>query len=119
MAKGACMASIPTCLPAGTWSVTAIGSGLEKIGVYRAGEPHIPVLSGSDWCPYCVKARQYFHRNGIRFHDLDIERDAGAARQHKTLGHTGVPVLVYEDRVWSGFEAATMDRRREWIGNGQ
>lgn len=92
---------------------------LEEIGVYGAGEPHIPVLFGTDWCPYCAKARQYFDRNGIRFHDLDIERDAEAARQYKAIGRSGIPVLVYEDMILGGFDEATMERRREWIGDGQ
>ncbi|MDF3030484.1 MAG: Glutaredoxin protein [Moraxellaceae bacterium] len=92
---------------------------LEDLGIYRAGEARIPVLYGTDWCPYCAKARQYFHGNGIRFRDLDIERDAEADRQYKALGHNGVPVIVYDDMVLSGFDARDMDRRREWIGDGQ
>lgn len=91
---------------------------LEQVSVYRAGEAHIPVLFGTSWCPYCAQARQYFSDHGMTFRDLDIERDAEAKRQYDALGLSGIPVMVYEDMIWSGFSARSMDDRRKWVGNG-
>lgn len=90
---------------------------LDQLGVYGAGEPRVPVLYGTDWCPYCAKARQYFAANGIIYRDLDIERDGEARRQHEALGYKGVPVIVYADMVWSGFSAESMNERRKWVGD--
>lgn len=92
---------------------------LEQAGVYRAGEARLPVLYGTAWCPYCAQARKYFDSNGIAFRDLDIEHDAEAKRQYDALGLSGVPVMVYEDMIWSGFSARSMDERRKWVGNGR
>lgn len=89
---------------------------LDQLGVYAAGEPRIPILYGTDWCPYCAKARQYFAENSIAYRDLDIERDSVANGQHKALGFKGVPVIVYEDMVWSGFSVESMEARRKWAG---
>ncbi|MDP2229180.1 MAG: glutaredoxin domain-containing protein [Moraxellaceae bacterium] len=88
---------------------------LDRIGVYRQGEARLPVLYGADWCGYCTKARQYFNRHGIAFRDLDIERDDEARRHHDALGFKGVPVIVYEDMVWSGFGVQMMEEKRLWV----
>jgi glutaredoxin len=90
-------------------------SMLDRIGVYRPGGKREIVLYGTDWCGYCAAARQYFAEHDIPYRDLDIERDDEAAEQHRLLGHSGVPVIVYQDMVWSGFSAKTMDARREWV----
>lgn len=87
---------------------------LEQAGIYRSGEAHVPILYGTDWCGYCAAARRYFADNGIAYRDLDIEHDAEARRQYDAIGLSGVPVMVYEDMIWNGFSAESMDARREW-----
>jgi glutaredoxin len=87
---------------------------LEQAGIYRAGEVHVPVLYGTGWCGYCAAARRYFADNGIAYRDLDIEHDAEAKRQYDAIGLSGVPVMVYEDMIWNGFNAESMDARRQW-----
>lgn len=91
---------------------------LEQVGIYRAGEAHIPVLFGTTWCPYCAQARAYFSDHGMAYRDLDIEHDAAAKRQYDALGLSGIPVMVYEDMIWNGFSAQSMDDRRKWVGDG-
>ena len=90
---------------------------LDELGVYRAGEPRLPVLFGTSWCPYCAQARKYFAAHGIAFRDLDIEHDPEAKRQYDALGLSGTPVMVYEDMVWNGFSAQSMDEKLKWVGN--
>ncbi len=92
---------------------------LDRAGVYRAGDARLPVLFGTSWCPYCAQARKYFEAHGIAFRDLDIEHDAEARRQYNALGLSGIPVMVYEDMIWSGFSAQGMDEKRKWVGNGR
>lgn len=87
---------------------------LEQAGIYRSGEAHVPILYGTDWCGYCAAARRYFADNGIAYRDLDIEHDTEAKRQYDAIGLSGVPVMVYEDMIWNGFNAVSMDARREW-----
>jgi glutaredoxin len=88
---------------------------LHRAGVYRDGEPRIPVLYGTDWCGYCAAARAWFTARGMAFRDLDIERDPDARRQYDTIGLSGVPVVVYEDMIWNGFSDESMDVRRQWV----
>lgn len=86
-----------------------------QAGIYREGEARLPILYGTTWCGYCAAARRYFADNGIAYRDLDIEHDAEAKRQYDVIGLQGVPVIVYEDMVWNGFDAGTMDAKRKWV----
>lgn len=90
---------------------------LNQMGVYRAGEVRLPILYGTTWCGYCKQARQYFADHGMAFRDLDIEHDAEAKRQYDALGLSGVPVMVYEDMIWSGFSAERMAAKQQWVGD--
>lgn len=90
---------------------------LDRVGAYRAGEARLPILYGTAWCGYCAAERKYFADKGIAYRDLDIEHDAEAKRQYDALGLSGVPVTVYEDMIWSGFSAASLDAKRQWVGD--
>ena len=61
------------------------------------------VMYSTDWCPYCKRARKYFHDNHIRFTDHDIEKDSAANRIYKQLGGSGVPLILVDDRKLQGF----------------
>lgn len=89
---------------------------LEQAGIYRRGEAREPIIYGTDWCGHCAEARRYFTAHGIPFRDLDIEHDPEALRQYDAIGLPGVPVMVYEDMIWNGFSAESMDATREWVG---
>jgi glutaredoxin len=63
------------------------------------------VMFGTSWCPYCAKAREVFARNGVRFTELDLERDGAAeAFQRDVMGLGGFPTIVIGNRVTQGFD---------------
>jgi glutaredoxin-like YruB-family protein len=56
-------------------------------------------------CSYCNLAKQYFRRNKIRFRDVDISKDAAAARDAvRRSGQMGVPVIDIGGKVIVGFD---------------
>lgn len=57
---------------------------------------HVVVYS-SDWCPYCVRAKQLLERKGIEFEEIrvDGQPDVRAAMAQKA-GRTSVP------QIWIG-----------------
>jgi mycoredoxin len=51
------------------------------------------------WCGYCVRLKKLMQREGIRYTEVDIERDAGAADvvMQANGGNRTVPTLVFAD----------------------
>lgn len=56
-------------------------------------------------CSYCNLAKQYFRRNNVRFRDVDISKDAAAARDVvRRSGQMGVPVIDIGGKIIVGFD---------------
>lgn len=59
---------------------------------YDDGSPKL-VMYGASWCPYCLKAREYFVDNGLNFKEWDVEKEFVGKRHFETLEGTGYPVI--------------------------
>jgi glutaredoxin len=68
------------------------------------------VMYSASWCGYCRKARNYFKAKGIPFIEYDIEKSRAAAKRHKKMGASGVPVILYRDKRMNGFSEAGFER---------
>jgi glutaredoxin len=69
--------------------------------------------------PYCARARKFFHANGIRHTEHDIEKDAEANAAYGRLGGGGVPVFVIAGRTIHGFDERELASvLRPWLGQG-
>ena len=63
------------------------------------------IMFATSWCPYCAKAREVFAKKGVRFTELDLEKDAAAeAFQRDVMGLGGFPTIVIGNRVTQGFD---------------
>lgn len=76
------------------------------------------VMYMTDWCPYCVKAREYIKSLGVRLVEYNVERDPAKARERtaKSGGRKSVPVIDVEGIIIPGYspqaiKAAVEDRR--------
>ena len=80
------------------------------------------IVFGTSWCPSCRTARQYFQRKGVRFADLDVERDAKAAAQYQQISRAHnlrpgvVPVIVVGERVFQGFSRLQVEAALTRLG---
>lgn len=72
--------------------------------------PRVIVFSTPS-CTYCNAAKRYFRDNGIKFKDVDVSRDATAARDmvHRS-GQMGVPVIDIGGKIVVGFDRPKIDR---------
>jgi len=52
------------------------------------------VMYSTEWCGVCKKAKAYMQQNSIRFKEYDIEKNSNANRKFKSLGGSGVPLIV-------------------------
>ncbi len=62
-------------------------------------------------CPHCRSAKQYLRQKGVPFKDVDVARDAAAARDMvRRSGQQGVPVLDIGGKIIVGFDRPKIDR---------
>ena len=55
---------------------------------------------------FCDQAKEYLSQKGIKFQERDIAQDPGALADLKKLGYMTTPVIVIDDSVIVGFDAA-------------
>jgi len=73
-------------------------------------QPRVIVFS-TPTCPHCRSAKRYLKTRGVRFTDVDVSRDAQAARDMvRVSGQQGVPVIQINGRPIVGFDRAAIDR---------
>lgn len=61
-------------------------------------------ISTTPTCGFCSQTKDYFRQRGIKFRDVDVTRDAAAARDMvRRSGQQGVPVIDIGGRIVVGF----------------
>jgi glutaredoxin-like YruB-family protein len=69
------------------------------------------LLFSTSTCSWCRRAKRYFRERGVPFKEIDIERDAAAARDIvRKTGQRGVPVIKIGGRWIVGFDRERIDR---------
>jgi len=62
-------------------------------------------------CSFCTAAKRYFREKNVRFTEVDVSRDASAARDIvRRTAQMGVPVILINNRPIVGFDQPTIDR---------
>ncbi|MCS6993588.1 MAG: NrdH-redoxin [Anaerolineales bacterium] len=62
-------------------------------------------------CTYCNMAKKYFRDKGVKFKDVDVSRDAAAARDMvRRSGQQGVPVIDIGGKIIVGFDRSRIDK---------
>jgi mycoredoxin len=61
--------------------------------------PVLPTVFTTRWCGYCVRLKSQLSRAGIEFHEVDIEKNAGAAVlvAQVNSGNLTVPTVLFPD----------------------
>lgn len=82
---------------------------------WNAEQPEV-ILYATDWCGYCAATRRLFAANGIRYTELDIEKNRDAQEGHRRLGGKGVPLIVVGQEVFHGYnEAGLKAALQPWL----
>ena len=89
------------------WAETIFGgTGMTE----TKSQPKVVVFS-TPTCSYCNMAKQYFRQKNVRFTDIDVSRDAAAARDMvRRSGQKGVPVIDIGGIVIVGFNRLKIDQ---------
>jgi glutaredoxin-like YruB-family protein len=76
----------------------------------KKSTPRVIVFSTPS-CTYCNAAKRYFRDKGVKFRDVDVSRDAAAARDMvRRSGQMGVPVIDIGGKIVVGFDRPKIDR---------
>ena len=67
-------------------------------------------LYATAWCRHCKAAKAHFAKRGIPYVEHDIEKSDFARSEHKRLGGSGVPLIVFGSHKMKGFSPARFDR---------
>ncbi len=71
---------------------------------------HQVVVFSTPTCPWCSRLKAYLRSKNIAFKDVDVSRDASAAREMVSKsGQMGVPQAWIDGQVVVGFDRARVD----------
>ncbi len=74
------------------------------------GGTHRVIVFSTPTCVWCNRAKTYLRARGVPFRDVDVSRDAAAARDLvRRTGQMGVPVIEIDGRPIVGFDQARID----------
>ncbi|MFZ5515603.1 MAG: glutaredoxin family protein [Candidatus Zhuqueibacterota bacterium] len=69
----------------------------------QATQPRVIIFT-TPTCTWCNRVKSYLRQHRIRFRDIDVTKDASAARDLERRGHRGVPVLFIGSATVVGFD---------------
>lgn len=62
------------------------------------------------WCGFCHMAKAYFDKLGVKYKDVDVEKDMSAAKEAvEKSGQMGVPVIDIDGTIIIGFDRPKID----------
>jgi glutaredoxin len=67
------------------------------------------IMYSTRWCPYCIKARDYFNRHQFSYVEYDIETSATNLENFQALNGNGVPLILAGDRRMQGFSPQSFE----------
>lgn len=73
-----------------------------------ASTPRITLYSTRN-CPNCKRARQYLQQKGMKFQELDVQKNLRAQKMLARLGTRSIPVIMIGDIRIEGFDRQGID----------
>ncbi len=62
------------------------------------------IIYSKDYCPYCVRAKEFFRKKSIRFDEINISKDPAAYEGLKErTHHMTVPQIFINDNFIGGY----------------
>lgn len=69
------------------------------------------VLFTTPTCSFCNMTKKYFREKGIKYREVDVSRDAAAARDMvRRSGQMGVPVVDIGGKIIVGFDKPKIEK---------
>ncbi|GLP95107.1 glutaredoxin family protein [Paraferrimonas sedimenticola] len=62
------------------------------------------IMYSRDFCPYCLKTKDYLKANGIAFVEMNVDHSEVAAQQMRRLNGYVTPTMLVNRQVIMGYE---------------
>lgn len=86
-------------------------SGAPAARAAQQARAHRVLVFTTPTCPWCTRAKAYLRERHVPFREVDVARDAAAARDLvRRTGQTGVPVVEIDGKPVVGFDKSQIDR---------
>ncbi len=86
-------------------------SGAPAARAAQQARAHRVLVFTTPTCPWCTRAKAYLRERHVPFREVDVARDAAAARDLvRRTGQTGVPVVEIDGKPIVGFDKSQIDR---------
>jgi glutaredoxin-like YruB-family protein len=73
--------------------------------------PHRVLVFTTPTCSWCTRVKTYLAQRRVPFREIDVSKDAAAARDLvRRSGQMGVPVVEIDGRPVVGFDKSRIDR---------
>lgn len=70
------------------------------------------ILYGTEFCPWCQRAEEFFEENKIKFKYIDVGKDKESGMEMiEKSGQKGVPVIEIDDEIIIGFDEARIRKK--------
>ncbi len=67
-------------------------------------------IYSATWCAFCHAAKEYLDKLGVKYEDLDVEKDPKNAEAAVTKsGQMGIPVIDIDGTIIIGFDRPKID----------
>lgn len=75
---------------------------------------HTVTVYSTKSCPYCVMAKEWLKKHGIKYREVDVGVDDKAAQEMiDKSGQMGVPVIDFDGRIITGFDQRALTEAAE------
>ena len=62
-------------------------------------------------CPWCMKTKEFFKQNNIKYTDIDVSSDSKAAEEMvQKSGQRGVPVIDIDGKIIVGYDVPALKK---------
>jgi len=70
------------------------------------------VVYSTEWCPWCVKLKEWLKENKVKFTEKDVEADEAASEEmlKKTGGDERVPATDVDGKMIQGFDVPALKK---------
>lgn len=68
------------------------------------------IVYSAVWCAFCHAAKDYFDKLGVKYEDIDVEKDPSAGLEAvDKSGQRGIPVIDIGGDIIIGFDRPRID----------
>lgn len=63
----------------------------------------LPIIYSRTNCVQCKFTKKEFDKLGLSYEEINVDEDERAFNKLKGMGYSSVPVIMTDEKVWTGF----------------